>query len=62
MLDVSLMNYQSDGGGEASFCESYACFQCTASPRPFDYEYINIRLFQHSCKWVDQILDRHLSV
>ena len=32
-----------------AFVKAYVCFQTTASPRPFDYEY-------------DQILDRHLIV
>ena len=30
--------------GKQAFVKAYACFQTTASPRPFDYEYINIRL------------------
>ena len=47
--------------GKQAFVKAYACFQTTASPRPFDYEYINIRLLpQQNCKWADQILDRHL--
>ena len=30
--------------GKQAFVKAYTCFQITASPRPFDYEYINIRL------------------
>ena len=30
--------------GKQAFVKAYACFQTTASQRPFDYEYINIRL------------------
>ena len=49
--------------GKQALVKAYACFQTTASPRPFDYENINIRLLpKHNCKWADQILDRHLSV
>ena len=49
--------------GKQAFVKTYACFQTTATPRPFDYEYINIRLLPyHNCKWADQILDRHISV
>ena len=47
MLDVSLIHklFQSDGVmGKQAFVKAYVCFQTTASPRPFDYEYKNIRL------------------
>ena len=30
--------------GKQAIVKAYTCFQITASPRPFDYEYINIRL------------------
>ena len=49
--------------GKQAFVKAYVCFQTTASPRPFDYEYKNIRLLPlHNCKWADKILDRHLIV
>ena len=49
--------------GKQAFVKAYVFFQTTASPRPFDYEYKNIRLLPlHNCKWADKILDRHLIV
>ena len=52
MLDVSLIHklFNQTVMGKQAFVEAYACFQTTASPRPFDYEYINIRLLPyHNC-------------
>ena len=42
MLDVSLIHKLVMG--KQAFVKAYVCFQTTASPRPFDYEYKNIRL------------------
>ena len=46
MLDVSLIHklFNQTVMGKQAFVKAYACFQTTASPRPFDNEYINIRL------------------
>ena len=46
MLDFSLIHklFNQTVIGKQAFVKAYACFQTTASPRPFDYEYINIRL------------------
>ena len=46
MLDVSLIHklFNQTAMGKQAFVKAYACFQTTASPRPFDYEYKNIRL------------------
>ena len=52
MLDFSLIHklFNQTVMGKQAFVKAYACFQTTASPRPFDYEYINIRLLsQHNC-------------
>ena len=44
MLAVSLIHklFNQMVMGKQAFVKAYACFQTTASPRPFDYEYINI--------------------
>ena len=42
VIDVSLT--QDGVMGKQAFVKAYVCFQTTASPRPFDYEYKNIRL------------------
>ena len=46
MIDVTLIHklFNQTVMEKQAFMKAYAWFQTTASPRPFDYEYINIRL------------------
>ena len=46
MLDVSLIHklFNQTVMGKKAFVKACACFQTTATLRPFDYEYINFRL------------------
>ena len=52
MLDVLLIHklFNQTVMGKQAFVKAYVCFQTTASPRPFDYEYKNIRLLYLTAK------------